>query len=63
MKCYKCGLFTRVFRVKLEDWDKGLPLCLCGDCAVKFIEQLSLWEDFDIRGELEYWKTGIQKDD
>lgn len=60
MQCYKCGLFTKVFRLVNTDEDKKIPTCLCGTCLVNFLHQLELWKDFDAVAECKYWKTGIE---
>ena len=59
MQCYKCKLFTKTFKIPEIEDNHGLPVCLCGSCAVKFINKLCEWKDLDLREELEVWVKGV----
>ena len=62
MKCAKCNLYTRTFRIPSISDNEGLPVCLCGSCAAEFIAKLSEWKDFDYREELDFWISGNLKE-
>lgn len=61
-KCYKCNILVTAL-YEIPDIDANQHIVLCGRCAIKFILTIAEWKDFDIKAELEYWKTGRQSNE
>ncbi len=53
-QCFKCKLFTRVFKLPRDLLERDVYLC--GTCAVTFINKLCEWKDIDLTEELNFWK-------